>query len=87
MLSEISLKIACPETFRRSGCFDSHIYIMHLVGCVLFTSLHGVAVNSSFVETDDIVMTLHSGYIIFVAKLWRVVALSLVSTNVTNENL
>ena len=81
MLSGIILRIAYPETILRSGYFDSHIktYI-YLVGCVLFTSLHGAPIRSYFVEAEDKVTTLQSGYGVCAIKLWRDVALSLVST-------
>ena len=61
MLSGIILEIACPETLHRSGCFDSHIYIIYLVGCVLFTFLYGAPICSYFVEAEDKLMTLHGG--------------------------
>ena len=32
---ESSWKITSPETLHRSGCFDSHIYIIYLIGFVL----------------------------------------------------
>ena len=38
MLSRIVLEIACPEALHTSGCFDSHINMIYLAGCVLFTS-------------------------------------------------
>ena len=38
MLSGIVLEIARPEALYGSGCFDSHINIIYLAGCVLFTS-------------------------------------------------
>ena len=50
MLSGIFLKTACSETLHRSGCFDSHMYIIYLVGCLLFTSLHGAPIRSYFEE-------------------------------------
>ena len=80
MLSGIVLEIACPETLHRSGCFDSHIHIIYLVCCVLFTSLHGGPIYSYFVEAEDKVTALKDGSGIFAVKLWREVALSLVST-------
>ena len=56
------------------------MYIIYLVGCVLVTSLHGAPIRSYFAEADDIVTTLQSGYGVCAVKLWRDVALSLVST-------
>ena len=50
MLSGIFPETACPETLHRSGCFDSHMYIIYLVGCVVFASLHGTPIRSYFVE-------------------------------------
>ena len=38
MLSGIVQEIACPEALHTSGCFDSHISMIYLAGCVLFTS-------------------------------------------------
>ena len=80
MLSGIVLEIACPETLHISGCFDSHIYIIYLAGSVLFTSLHGAHIRSYFVEAEDKVTALQGGHSVFAVKLWRYVALSLVST-------
>ena len=80
MLSGIVQEIACPETIHRPSCFDSHIYIIYLVGCVLFISLHGAPIRSYFVEAEDKVTALKGGYGVFVVKLWRDVALSLVSS-------
>ena len=51
-----------------------------MVGCVLFTSLHGAPIRSYFVEAEDKVTTLQSGYGVCAVKLWRNVDLSLVST-------
>ena len=62
MLSGIVLKIACPENLHRSGCFDSHMYIIYLAGCLVFTSLHGAPIRSYFVEGEDKVTALQSGY-------------------------
>ena len=80
MLSEIILEIACAEILHRSGCFNSHIYITYLVGCVLFTSLHGSINRYYFVEAEDKVTALQSGYGICAVKLSRDIALSHVST-------
>ena len=80
MLSGIVLEIACPETLHRSGCFGSHINIIYLAGCALFTSLHGAHIRSYFVEARDKVTALQGGHSVFTVKLWRNVALSLVST-------
>ena len=80
MLSEIILEIACAEILHRSGCFDSLIYIIYLVGCVLFTSLHGSINRYYFVEAEDKVTALQSGYGICAVKLLRDIALSHVST-------
>ena len=80
MLSGIVLEIACPETLHRSGCFDSHINIIYLAGCVLFTSLHGAHIRSYFVEARDKVTALQGGHSVFAVKLWRNVALLLAST-------
>ena len=74
-----SWKIACPETWHRFGCFDSHIYIIYLLGFVLLTLLHGATTHSYFVEADDKVTTLQSGYCVCTLN-YRDVALSLVST-------
>ena len=79
MLYQIVLEIACPETLHRSSFFDSHIYI-YLAGCVLFTSLYGAHIRSYFVEARDKVTALQGGHSVFAVKLWRNVALSLVST-------
>ena len=69
MLSGIVLEIACPETLQRSGCFDSHMYIIYLFSSLCsFTSLHWAPIRSYFVEEEDKV------------TLWEDVALSLVST-------
>ena len=81
MLSGIVLAIACPETIHRPGCFDRHIFIIYLVGCVLLTSWHEAPIRSYFVQKEDKVTTLQSGYGVFVLKLWRDFALSIVSTN------
>ena len=54
-----------------------HIY---LVGCVLLTPLHGASTRSYFVEAEDKVTTLQSGYGVCAVKLQRNVALSLVFT-------
>ena len=80
MLSGIVLEIACPDTLYRSGCFDSHIYIIYLVSCVFFTSLHGALIRSYFVEAEDKLTALQSGYGVCAVKLCWDVALSLVST-------
>ena len=80
MLSGIFLEIACPEILHRSGCFDSYVNIIYLAGCVLFTSLHGAHIRSYFVEARDKVTALQGGHSVFAVKLWRNVALSLVST-------
>ena len=80
MLSGIVLEIACPETLHRSGCFHSHINIIYLAGCVLFTSLHGAHIRSYFVEARDKVTALQGGHSVFAVKLWRNVALLLVFT-------
>ena len=58
MISGIVLKTACSETLHRSGCFDSHMYIIYLAGCVVFTSLHGAPIHSYFVEAEDKVTAL-----------------------------
>ena len=64
----------------RSGCFDSYItYILYLVGCVLFTSLHGASIRFYFVGAEDKVTALQSGYGVSTVKLRRDVALSIVS--------
>ena len=60
--------------------FDSHKYITYFVGCVVFTSFHGVPICSYFVEAEDKVTALQSGYGVCVVKLWRDFASSLVST-------
>ena len=70
MLSRIVLETACPETLLRSGYFDGHIYIIYLVDCVLFTSLHGAPIRSYFVEVEDKVTTLQNGYGVCAVKLW-----------------
>ena len=57
-----------------------YIYIIYLADCVLFTSLHGVHICSCFVEAKDNVTALQGGHSVFALKLWRDVALSLVST-------
>ena len=80
MPSGIVLEIVCPETLHRSGCFDSHINIIYLGGCELLTSLHGAHIRSYFVEAKDKVTALRGGHSVFAVKLWRDVALSLVST-------
>ena len=87
MFPGIVLKIAYPETIHKSGfsivIYNIYIYIyiyIYLVGCVLFTSLHGAPIHSYFVEAEDKVTTLQSGYSVCTVKLWRDVALSLVST-------
>ena len=80
MLSGIVLEVAWPGTLHRSGCFDSHINIKNSAGCVLFTSLHGAQLRSYFVQARDKVTTLQGGRSDFAVKLWRNVALSLVST-------
>ena len=69
MISGIILEIACPETLHRSGCFDSHMYIIYLPGCVVCTSLHGAPICSYFVEAEDKVTALQSGYGICVVTL------------------
>ena len=69
MLSGIFPETACPETFHRSGCFDSHMYMIYLAGCVVFTSLHGASIRSYFVEAEDKVTALQSGYGISVVTL------------------
>ena len=61
MLSGIVLEIVCPETLHRSGCFDSHINIIYLAGCVLFTSSHGARIRSYFVEAEDKVTAFQGG--------------------------
>ena len=80
MLCGILLEIACPETLHRSSCFHSHIYIIYIAGSVLFISLHGAQNRSYFVEAEDKVTPLQGGYVVFAVKLWRDVAVSLVST-------
>ena len=66
---ESSWKIACPEILHKSGCFDSHIYIIYLVGFVLLTPLYGAPTRSYFVEAEDKVTTLQSGYGVCTVKL------------------
>ena len=61
----IVLEIACPETLHRSGCFESHINIIYLAGCVLFTSLHGAHIRPYFVEAKDKVTALQGGHSVF----------------------
>ena len=80
MLSGIVLEVACPGTLHRSGCFDRHINIINSAGTVLFTSLHRRHIRSYFVEARDKVTSLQGGRGVFALKLWRNVALSLVST-------
>ena len=80
MLSGIVLEIACAETLQRSGCFDSHINLIYLAGCVLFSSLHGAHIRSYFVEAREKVTALQGDHSFFAVKLWRSVASSLVST-------
>ena len=64
----------------RFGCFDSYIiYILYLVGCVLFTSFHGTPIRFYFVGAEDKVTALQSGYGVCAVKLRRDVALSIVS--------
>ena len=46
-----------------------YTYIIYLVGCVLFTSLHGSIIRSYFVEAEEKVTTLQSGYGICAVKL------------------
>ena len=79
MLSGIVLEIACPETRHISGCFDIHTQYIYLFGCVLLTSLHGAPIRSYFVEAEDKVTALQSGYSVCAVKLQRDVALLLVS--------
>ena len=69
MLSGIVLEIACPETLHISGCFDSHMYIIYLVGCVVFASLHGAPIRSYFVEAEDKLTGLQSGYGVYLVTL------------------
>ena len=58
MLYGIVLEIVCQETLHRSSCFNSDIYIIYLVGCLLFTSLHGAPIRSYFVEAEHKVTAL-----------------------------
>ena len=58
-----------------------------MVGCVLFTSLHGPPIRSYFVETEDKVTTLQSGYGVCAIKFWEDVVLSLVSTKLRHCEL
>ena len=53
ILSGIVLEIACPETLHEFGCFDSHMYIIYLAGCVVYTSLHRALILCYFVEAED----------------------------------
>ena len=69
MLSGIVLVIACPEILHRSGCFDSHMYIVYLAGCVVFPSLHGTPIRSYFVEAEDKTTALQSGYSVCVVAI------------------
>ena len=80
MLSGTVLEITCPDTLNRSGCFDSHINITYLAGCVLFTSLHGAHIHSYFMDAMDKVTALQEGHSVLAVKFWTYVALSLVST-------
>ena len=80
-------KIACPETLHRSGYFDSHTYIIYLVGSVLLTPSHRAPIRSYFVEAEDKVTTFQSGYSVCAVNFRETLLYHLFPQNVGNGNM